>query len=296
MQEVLDVKPIDFKTLPRDGFIMLLGKRGSGKTEWARFYIANILDAHDGMFILMAGSNKVRDSWKDLIHPLYHHEPSIQKLQDIRDRQNQQIEYYKSNNQPFPSKLHITIVLDDCGSIGSFMRSDILRWIASNGRHCEMRIILMLQYLHQCPAELRNQIDIVFALATANKRCINVLHSEYAGCTSARVFRALLCAVTDNFGSLVIDNRINAMRIVDNCFYARMESWPIVVTGQLGHPEMIEFANTHFLREKEVLPIDDRMEVEEDEEEKEFMDIVGIVRQSTRYMDRQGQIVIRKVP
>ena len=62
-QASAEIHEFDIKNIPYNGFIQIIGKRGTGKTTWAKHICANLIDSEEGIFIVMAGSEKVKECW-----------------------------------------------------------------------------------------------------------------------------------------------------------------------------------------------------------------------------------------
>jgi hypothetical protein len=236
LTENVDIQPYDWKNLPSCGFFEVLGKRGTGKTTWTQ-YIQQFSGSKDtGVFIVMGGSETVKESWSTIVHPIFIVDPNIKYLETLKDTQNDVVrKHQKSGNKVFPPEQHITLILDDVSSNKTLMRSQILSYFASNSRHLHMSIYILAQYHCQIVAEVRNQFDIVFALSTSDQKSIVRLHSEYCSCVDIRVFKHILTYVTRDFGMLIIDNQHTSSIVSEVCLYGRMSSYPPELKS-LGSP------------------------------------------------------------
>lgn len=292
----LDIKPLDFSTIHKDTFILFVGKRGSGKTNWARAFLDRMPDRDNGIFIVMAGSPNVRKDWSKYIHRLYIVEPSVRYLEKLRDNQLKLVEKYNKNNMSFPSELHVTLILDDIAASSDIMKSPILAWFASNGRHIELRILLLLQHLtKQCPTEIRSQAEIVFIHATGNRRMIASIHDEFAGCCEIRIFRSILSAVTENYGVLAIDNRANALNVEDCCYYAKHDITNII--KPFGSTALRIYADTHHFDmdiSGKLVTQNDMVNTSAGDVDKMYDRMKMILNTNKIYKDRIGQVIIRR--
>ena len=134
----LEIQQVSYDTIPYNGFIELVGKRGSGKSSWARYICSQLPDCKEGIFIVMTTSESVKSFWSTCIPALFIVEPSVSYLASLKERQNKLISHFMDRGLPFPRSLHVTLILDDCASIRSLMRSPELSWLASNGRHIQL--------------------------------------------------------------------------------------------------------------------------------------------------------------
>ena len=82
--ETTEVHEFNIKDIPYNGFIQILGKRGTGKTSWAKHICANLEDNGEGIFIVMAGSEKVKESWAEMVPKLFIVDPNEAYLEKIK--------------------------------------------------------------------------------------------------------------------------------------------------------------------------------------------------------------------
>jgi hypothetical protein len=249
----------------------------------------------------MGGSSRVRADWSKYVHRLYVVQPSVQYLQNLINEQNKLVEKY--SEQTFPQDLHVTLILDDIGPIAEVMKSEVLAWIAANGRHVEIRVLILVQHLmKQCPSEVRSQAEIIFVFSTGNRKAIAAIHEEYVGCCEIRIFRSIFGAITEDFGVLAIDNRRNALRVEDCCFFAKHDMQRKI--RQLGCPALWEYAEKHHVEVDtngniSITNKDVRSLIQEDAED----DVTGMTERLLRtvldtrriYNDRLGQVVVKRI-
>lgn len=296
MQESFDIKEYSYETLPQSSMILLIAKRKSGKTTWAKNMLSHMPSARSGIVIVMAGTVETKRSWMDWVHPLYIVDPSVEYLEKLKSTQNNNVQQCMDSGKEFDmSKKHITLIIDDCSSISALMKSDVFKYLASNGRHLFITLFITSQYLNAIPAEVRVQFDVIIILATGNRRNIAKLHEEYASCSTPREFRSVLSTCTENFGSLVIDNTINAMRISDNAFYGEIPIWPLPIV-RLGASTVWEFADKHYVdpsRTKIRLPGSG----DSSEDENIFLeeDAKNVLDNKRIFTDHRGRIVVTKL-
>ena len=241
------ITEFDIQTLPANGLVLVLGKRGTGKSTTCRYFLQQSVHAGVGAHVVICGSESVAQSWQKVVHPLFVVDitAATSYLARLIKKQNDNIRKFKGRE--YPPSLHVSVVLDDCVGTSSFAKCPELQYIANNGRHLNMCVYVLCQYLNQVSPEIRTNFDIIVALATANRMNITKLYNEFCSMCSARDFKYVLTAVTENRGVLVIDNRNNGMSLVDVCFYCNVP-YPFD-EAPLCPPAMIEFANKHYVPE-----------------------------------------------
>jgi hypothetical protein len=307
-QQIVDIKPFAYDNFPPNGFVLILGKRGTGKSTWTKYICSKLDDCQQGIVIVMGGSGRVREAWSECVPPLYVVPPSIDYLERLRKEREKVIKKYASMGKKVPVHMHVTIIIDDVSADKNFMKSAILAWLASNGRHLELTVILLAQYVFQVPAEIRTQFDLVYVLSTSNRRAIQTLHSEYVGHTDIRVFRPVLSAMTENKGALIIDNRSSTASISDTCFYGKIKPWPQPKVT-LGNPLLWKYSRVHYhsfeenssstrsrTRSSELgkLISNGKEEDEDDDDDHDTSAALEFLQTNRRiYSDRIGRIVVR---
>ena len=295
--ETTEVHEFNIKDIPYNGFIQILGKRGTGKTSWAKHICANLEDNGEGIFIVMAGSEKVKESWAEMVPKLFIVDPNEAYLEKIKNIQNKNIKIYNMKKQPFPRDLHITLIMDDCASNKSLIRSKIMSWLGSNGRHIELRVIFLTQYINQVIPELRCQFDVVLLLATSNKRNVAKFHEEFVGCGELRIFHTILNAMTEDNGALIVDNRANASTMTSCCYYGKIVPYPIPAK-LLGNPDTWEFNDKHYYAvDNNIIDnIDNDVEDEEDIIGEISSKMESLGKEKRLYSDKFGSILVRRIP
>lgn len=257
---IIDVTRLSYETLPKYGFFEILGKRGTGKTTWTQYLLQHSHTKNNGMFTLIAGSETVQQAWSDLIHPMYIVGLDMAEghMMRIKNNQNERIRKLSPTEMESTDN-HITLILDDVASNKPIMRSKILSYLASNSRHLHMSIYILAQYHCQVVKEIRNQFDTVFVLSTGDANTVRQLHKEYCAGTDLECFKHVLTYMTENYGLLVIDNRMNSTEIVDVCHYDMMTTYPPIL-DRLGSERQWSFAETNFIAMDELLPSDDHVQ------------------------------------
>jgi len=287
LSELIDITAYDWDGMPPCGFFEVLGKRGTGKTSWTQYITQFSPTRSVGTFVVVAGSETAKASWSKIVHPIFVYDPEIQALEKICDTQSAIVKGFHREGTPVPPDRHVTVVLDDVSSNKKLMRSQVISSMASNSRHLNMSVFILVQYHCQIVSEVRNQFDTVFMLNTADKRSIERVHAEYCSVVDLRVFKHVMGHVTKDFGMLVIDNRSTDPDIKTICFYASMASYPPVIE-RLGAPELWEWCEDHYGDPDEPRP---------DPEDADEWEQSSYDPQKTSHTitDRRGRLTIRKV-
>lgn len=248
MSAVVNIKEADFSSIENCASIALLGKRRTGKTTWCKYILQN-LNNHIGRFVALCGNKDNASEWKRVIQPLFVMAKSLEHLKKLRDYQDTKVSMFSEQQLPVPKKYRICIILDDCGSDRTFMHSNIIKDILSNGRHYGMTVIILCQYLNQMHSENRDQIDYLGMLHTSNVKNIRKVHDEYVNVCDLRTFKFVLNACSSKRGMCWIDNTRNPTTIEDCVFFKRIP-WPYEFK-KVGTPHIRQYGHQHHMKNKE---------------------------------------------
>lgn len=304
LSTTIDIKSFDFNTIGEHPLIAFVAKRRAGKSSWMANFCKHMPSSRDGIVIAMCGSESTNIFWtKQGVQPLYVVEPSIEYLEKLKKTQNKKVIQLRAQGiNTMPKKYHIYLILDDCSCITKLMKSAIFSYLASNGRHLSVTILISAQYLTHLPPDIRTNIDILVALATSHRRNIQKIHDEYASTSEPRVFRSVLSATTESWGALIINNTVPAVAsITDNCYYSKIDKYPIP-NQRFGSKSLNDYAKRHYINRERVLSMRERhSDITSDDDEGDHDDgdmfhteTMAMLDNRRIFTDSRGQIVIRK--
>jgi hypothetical protein len=242
---ILTIDEIDFARMHLDATVVVVGKRRTGKTTWAK-QITQKLKGRIGRFMLIAGNKDVKSDWEGLMTQLYmtpkaYAEHSLLKLKEY---QESRVSRYTSQKLEVPYRYRVCLVLDDCGSDVTLMKSEILRDIFANGRHYGMFTLLLVQYYYQIPRRCRENIDYLGLLRTSNTDNIKKIFTELVGRGNLSVFKYMVLACTDNYGMCFINNTVvKSDSITDHVFFKN--SAPASSGPKIEHESVTQYGQTH---------------------------------------------------
>jgi hypothetical protein len=122
----------------------------------------------------------------------------------------------------------IMLIMDDCmSSKGTWLKDPNIQELFFNGRHHHISFILTMQFSLGIPPELRSNFDYIFLLgedATSNRKR---LYDHYAGMfPTFEIFQQVFSDVTENYGVMVINNRVHSKNIADKVFWYKAKEVP----------------------------------------------------------------------
>jgi hypothetical protein len=126
----------------------------------------------------------------------------------------------------------IILIMDDCMSDKKWLKDPNITEMFFNGRHHHLSFILTMQYAVGIPPEMRSNFDYIFLLAedTINNR--KKLYEHYAGMfPTFDIFQQVFSDLTENYGMMVINNRVHSKNITDKVFWYKAKTVPTFQVG-----------------------------------------------------------------
>jgi hypothetical protein len=230
-----DMKSISFKPNDSKGpVIFLLGRRDTGKS----FLVRDLLYYHQDIPIgtVISGTEEGNGFYGKMVPKLFiHNEYNTAIIENILKRQRSVLKqikkemetYKKSNIDP-----RTFVIMDDCLYDNTWSRDKIMRLLFLNGRHWKVILIVTMQYPLGVPPTLRTNIDYVFILRDnyiANRKRI---YENYAGMFPTRdIFDQVFSQITENYGCMVINNRIKTSDLTKKVFWYKSQPTPKFTLG-----------------------------------------------------------------
>jgi len=230
----LKIKKFDLKSMPDHVTIAMIAKRGSGKSYVTRELLFH--KRHLPTTVAVSKTEKLNKFYGDFIPDIYIHENySNDLLNKVYARQRQIFEdnEERKRNGKRLKDARLMLVMDDCmSSKGSWVKEEPIQELFFNGRHYHISFILTMQYSLGIPPEMRSNFDYIFLLAedfTSNRKR---LYDHYAGMfPDFNSFNETFSALTENFGIMVINNKIHSMDITEKVFWYRAKETPDFTSG-----------------------------------------------------------------
>lgn len=211
----------DLKKMVADPSIVMIAKRGSGKSFITRDIIYHYRHIPGGAVI--APTDRMNSFYKYFFPDLYiHYDIKETILKKILVRQSMIIEKVnekkKIGKKIDPSGI---LIMDDClARKKSWGKDENIMEILMNGRHYRLTYILTMQTPLGITPDLRLNFDYVFLLkddSIVNKK---KLWDNYASIfPTISVFDKVFAKCTEDYRSMVIDNRKPSDNIKDKVFW-----------------------------------------------------------------------------
>jgi len=242
----LQIKKFNISDMVDHCTIAMIAKRASGKsflTKEILFHKRSIPTA-----IAISRTEKLNKFYSEFIPETFiYHEYDSEILSRIYERQsimNQENKRRIDNNKNEKDD-RLMLIMDDCmSSKGTWLKDPNILELFFNGRHHHLSFILTMQFSLGIPPELRSNFDYIFLLAediTSNRKR---LYEHYAGMfPTFDIFQQVFSELTENYGCMVINNRVHSKNITDKVFWYKAKP---TTNFHLGSKKFLNFHENAF--------------------------------------------------
>jgi energy-coupling factor transporter ATP-binding protein EcfA2 len=225
----LDIKRFDIAKMKQSTVIMLLGRRGSGKSTLVRDILYQYRDLPAGCVI--NGTEEANKFYGDIVPGmLVKNEYRPEHLANLVTRQRAALDKAERDVQAGrpPSDPRAFLIMDDLMFDNtSWIKDPNMKRIFLNGRHYRITFMLTMQYPLGVPPSLRSQVDYTFILKEPSFGNKKRIYQNYASSfPSFDVFCRVLDKLTRNYGCLVIDNTRTDADFWDTVYWYRARTPP----------------------------------------------------------------------
>ncbi len=225
----LPIKKFNIHEMVDHCTIAMIAKRATGKSFLTReimYQKRNIASA-----VAISRTEKLNSFYSEFIPDSYiFSEYTSDILSRIYERQSQMNEDNKVRIKEGkkPKDDSVMLIMDDCmSSKGTWLKDPNILELFFNGRHHHLSFILTMQYSVGIPPEMRSNFDYIFLLAEDTISNRKRLYEHYAGMfPSFDIFQQVFTDVTENYGIMVINNRVHSKNITDKVFWYKAKEVP----------------------------------------------------------------------
>jgi hypothetical protein len=223
----LKIRKFDPSTMKKDAVVLLIGKRGTGKTTLMKdimYYMRTKLD----FGVAMSPTEETTEALSSFVpQSCIYNTFSNTALGVMLELQRQQVKKGRFKN--------VYVLLDDCMYDKKVMSGVNVRELFMNGRHRKIFFMNSVQYMMDMPAALRSQVDYVFALKENIISSREKLWKFFFGMfEDFRDFNKVMNSCTQNFECIVLDNTSRSNDVSDSIFWYKAD--PTLPRFQLGQP------------------------------------------------------------
>jgi len=226
---VLELKRFDMRKLAFDKNkdaknprIAVIAKSGSGKSWVVRDILYYLYDIPCGTII--APTDKMTKFYDEIFPPSFiYHEYKTNIIPKILQRQKMILDKNRERKKARKKQIdpRSILIMDDCmSSKHLWLKDPSVLTVFNEGRHYQLTFILTMQYCLGIQPELRSNFDFIFMLGEDFVNNRKKLYEHYAGMFPSRdVFEQVFLQVTNNYGCMVIDNRLRTTDIKKKVFW-----------------------------------------------------------------------------
>jgi hypothetical protein len=237
----LQIKKFNISDMCEHATIAMIAKRASGKSYLTREIMYHKRDIPSA--IAISRTEKLNKFYSEFIPDSFiYSEYDANILSNIYERQSKMNSDNKIRKKEGKSEKddRIMLIMDDCmSSKGTWLKDPNVLELFFNGRHHHLSFILTMQFSLGIPPELRSNFDYIFLLAediTSNRKR---LYDHYAGMfPTFDIFQQVFNDITEDYGCMVINNRIHSKNITDKVFWYKAKPTP---KFKLGSQKFIKF-------------------------------------------------------
>jgi hypothetical protein len=244
---VLPLQRFEIENMMPNPRIAIIAKSGSGKSWIVRDLLYHMRDIPCGSVI--APTDKLTGFFNDFFPPSFiHHEYKPDIIPKVLQRQMIMIEKNKKRIKEGKKTLDARsfLIMDDCmSSKHLWLKDPNVLSIFNEGRHYQLTFFLTMQYSLGIQPELRSNFDYIFLLGEDFITNRKKLYDHYAGMfPSFDSFQQVFSQVTDNYGCMVINNRLRTSDITKKVFWYKAKE--IVEPFQIGAKKFRKFHEKNF--------------------------------------------------
>eukprot|EP01132_Coremiostelium_polycephalum_P009343 gene9343-11466_t len=191
----------DPKTFKPDSSSLIIGKRRTGKSYFAR-WLCHKVKQHYPLVIVMT-KTVINGWWEQCVSTNYIYDdwqPHIVRALIKRNRDILTNKELKDQLNP-----NVLIILDDIIGENSFRNDPTLADLFTLGRHCKIGFILLTQYVYGVGPLARGNCDYIFSCMQTQNRQRTAIAEDYGDIMDKKDFYQLLDENTEDNSLLVID-------------------------------------------------------------------------------------------
>lgn len=205
---MLKIREFKLENIAKNASIVMIAKRGSGKSWCVRAILQHFRDIPVGTII--APTDRMTNFYGTFYPESFiYYDFNTEILAKVFARQEKIIE---KNKELFKYKKKIDtraiLVMDDClAQKSQWTKDDRIKELLMNGRHYKLMYILTMQFPLGISPELRSQFDYIFLLKEEVMTNLKRIYDHYAGIfPTFESFRQIFTQLTADYGCMVIAN------------------------------------------------------------------------------------------
>ena len=236
------IKRFDPSTMRRAAVVMMIGKRGTGKSTLMKDIMYNMRKELDFGIAMSPTEESTSDMSSYIPKSCIYNDfcgPAVDVMLAIQ-RKTVKTGKYKN----------VYLIMDDCLYDKTVLKGKNMREIFMNGRHRKVFFMAAIQYLMDIGPDLRTQVDYVFALRENIISNREKLWKFFFGMfEDYKDFAVVMNQCTAGHDCLVLDNTVKSTRVEDCVYWYRAD--PDIPEFQMGAPGIWDLDAKHYTDREE---------------------------------------------
>jgi hypothetical protein len=230
----IKLKKFDLKNMAEHATMAMIAKRASGKSYLTREILYH--KRHIPASVVISKTEKLNKFYGDFVPDFYifndFETGILTKIYKRQGKLNADNDERKKQGKKLKDD-RLMLIMDDCmSSKGSWVKDENILELFFNGRHHHISFILTMQFALGIPPEMRSNFDYIFLLAEDFISNRKRLYDHYAGMfPTFDMFQQVFLEVTQDYGCMVIDNRVHSKDITQKVFWYKAKTAPSFKLG-----------------------------------------------------------------
>lgn len=243
----LDINWFDPTTMRPGAVVLIIGRRGSGKSVLAADIMSYARNCKRG--VCVSATERANPFWSKHIPSCFiHHEYNDKIVKSLFSMQKKCKERLGKVEPAFA-------IFDDVMFDRSFMKSQMTRRIFMNGRHDGIFTLVTAQWLMDVPPDLRANVDYTIVLRDNIRANRERVYKYFAGMFDTfAAFDEVMKQCTEDREAMVIDQGSLSHNISDAVFFYKATP---DLKYKIGASEYWEYSRLKDAEEQELLDDDD---------------------------------------
>ena len=213
----LTLRKFDLSRIKDDATILILGKRGSGKSTILRDIMHTKRSIPFG--IACSGTEEGNGAFGKIVPKMFTY-PDYDSAAIVRmiERQRKMAEAPGGCQPAF-------VVLDDCLYDAGVLKRKEIRQLFLNGRHFKFFTAVTAQFAGDVPPAIRANIDFLFVCrenVIQNRK--RIFENFFGVLESFKAFQTLMDQTTENYEVLVLDNTSKSNKVEDVVYWYKAKA------------------------------------------------------------------------